>query len=398
MHILNTLKMFLNILLLTTTIHVCYGSSNIDDRLIFVDQIMIPEELDFNPLTKIKIVEDKILFMNRTKKRITLNDTVKIFEYNSQMKLKYSFPFPDNDVLVDFIESNNSLFLLNQNSILKFNIEGMNVVFKNKYKLINPYNDIKIENDKLILLNSCYSCSKPGLRSLIVDTNFVGEKNYDFTPPLAFQMSYYKPNRYIEYYNSKFVISNIIDYKIKIFDINTHTEQHIERDNSILNNNQFISDVFDTNNYYYWFNKKKYHDSLSYSIGRIILSDFLNDTTLIVCYSKRSSNFSDISMFNYDIWIYNPQNYSWNLKYKDLNYKMPNEESKPRSLSEVCGGIGINYQIHSGYIITPQYQPLDIIKSNFMGKSYKTIYSEINEFYKLNYRKFSSFFIFKFVS
>jgi hypothetical protein len=137
---------------------------------------------------------------------------------------------------------------------------------------------------------------------------------------------------------------------------------------------------------------------LSYSIGRIILSDFLNDTTLIVCYSKRSSNFSDISMFNYDIWIYNPQNYSWNLKYKDLNYKMPNEESKPRSLSEVCGGIGINYQIHSGYIITPQYQPLDIIKSNFMGKSYKTIYSEINEFYKLNYRKFSSFFIFKFVS
>jgi hypothetical protein len=62
------------------------------------------------------------------------------------------------------------------------------------------------------------------------------------------------------------------------------------------------------------------------------------------------------------------------------------------------GFIPINYYLlHRStiYLIDTTEEHENNIKQNLIQKSYKEIYKEINEYYKMNSRKFSSFFVYK---
>ena len=376
---------------------ICNSQDNIMDKLEFIRQVMLIEDINFNQYTKIKVFNEKLYFMNRSKKNITQKDTIKIYEYDDDYILKYSFQYPENDVLIDFVLNDNFIYLLNQNSLIKLQILNNKVELIMKYKLVDYYNELKFENEKLILTNSCFSCSQPGIRSLIIDSSFSNLQNFEFEPPFAFQMSFYHPNRRFIYKNFKYIISSIIDYEIKIYDISTQEYLLLKREYSIFNNPDNVRNNFDTNNYDFWLTNRKYNDSLPRKTGRIELVDMIDDTTLFVCYSVANKEYKELDKYKYDIWNFDKNINNWNLKFKDLTFIQGDFKKVPNSLGEVGGGIGVNYIIDSGYIITPKFVPLDMIKSNFYKRSLEDIYKDISEYHKLNSKKFSSLFVYKLI-
>lgn len=396
MHILLYL-MFLFLLFSNIFVINCYSSNNIIDRLILKKQILLNDEFSKEQLLRIYQDGNITYLINKSNKLISEKDTIKIHEIDSNIILKYSFSFHGSDLLRDFVIRNNKIYLLNQFSVHQYNIEKDTISFSNILVLNAAYDKIKTDFDKLILLNSCSSCSMPGMRALILDTNLKIIQNYEFNLPSDFQMSYYRPHRRLEYQFSKFLISGITNYEIKIFDINSNSEQILNRDDSIFNNSSSVSEMLVPNDYNYWKLNNKFNDSLFCTVGRILLTDFVNDSTILVCYSKSDRDCSSTNKFCYDIWVFNRLTESWYLKYQDLYFVIPNENNKPQSLGEIIGGISIQYFISNEYIITTNSFSFDMTNSDFLNMTFKSIYEFINNYKKSNPKRLISLFIYKLI-
>jgi hypothetical protein len=322
---------------------------------------------------------DTIYELKRDKRYYIPTDDIiinKIYQGNKE-NISFNLPYPE--AIYDFSFYNNQLFVLTNTNIHILSIKGQKAIVVKSIPTDNNYSKIKNYQNKIILLESCFSCSNSGIRSAIIDTNGNIISSYEFKVPIGFQLLYHHPTKILDYYHGKFLLSDIVDYKIKIFNENYNQISEIRRD--IYNQDTNIV-LIDTTAYKYWSKSKKLEDSLS-NISRIRLAQFYDDTTIFVTYSDMTKD-SLVDQYMHDIWRFDSESKQWILFAKNLSNRRnlnPNDIVLNQFLTN---GFFYGYTISDNKIISLQKLPFyidDIAQQSITNEEYWRL---IKEYYAAN--------------
>ena len=250
------------------------------------------------------------------------------------------------------------------------------------------YHDIKVEGAKIVLLESCYSCTNPGIRTAVFNIGGNQIQSHEFNTPKGFQLEHYAPNKRFDFRNGMYITSSILDYNIALYNNNFDTIAVLHRDVEALQKNKEKESMFDSRPYEDWAKENKFSPKIMQT-SRMEFTEFLDDTTIFVCYSNWTKGFSD-STYIYDIWRCNSLNNSWTLYKKDLTNISTNLDDLmlPEYLS---GGLLNSYHTSNGKIIKVNSVPFDLSKTDFSKMSYKEFYNKCKEYYEKNELLFSVF-------
>ena len=314
----NSMKFVLAFLLVFSF---CFLKAIADDDIMknlkFERQILLPQEINDLRKMKVKYCNGSLFFIYHKNQAFQPGDTLYLFKIDDKNTIeKFAYSLPVNDWINDFYVNNDKFYLMTQYHVLIYNY------FKNETKLLNninidnsqSYYQISVENNNIFLVSTCYSCSHPGNMFLEMDSTGNIIHKYSFETPAAFQLAYYSPSCRFDYKSNKFLVSDILEYNIKIYDENQKYITTLNRDVAEFKNNKELYKLFDNEPYNIWSKNGKFNDSL-YSINRMELVQFYNDSTILVCYSDYKTDFGD---FIYDIWKFSEN--KWYLYKKDLRF------------------------------------------------------------------------------
>jgi hypothetical protein len=261
------------------------------------------------------------------------------------------------------------------------------------------YSDIYFYNDKIITTKSCLSCEDAGVKALVYDLKTSTTKEHSFEKPIGFPLTYFQPKRNINFYKGYFLISDITKYRIRVYDLSFNQVSELSRSsidwdkdsnqifNKALENIKTIKDVRAKNDYIRTINDRYYV---------INLVDFLNENTIMVCWSTSlniMNNGNGDKFDYYDIWQLNSQK-KWELKEKNIedSKNNPNDKFNFNNFNYLFS----QYYVKEDKIIIPNFFPFDLRTLDLKNLTYKELYQKQSDYYKTNEIK-SSFFIYKFI-
>jgi hypothetical protein len=327
-------------------------------------------------------------------------DKIVLYQISEKGHKKIYFIFPEDDWLVNFTIYKDKLFILGQYYIYLYNdIFGGNQIFNRKLKLSEMYSDIYFYNDKIITTKSCLSCEDAGVKALVYDLKTSTTKEHSFEKPIGFPLTYFQPKRNINFYKGYFLISDITKYRIRVYDLSFNQVSELSRSsidwdkdsnqifNKALENIKTIKDVRAKNDYIRTINDRYYV---------INLVDFLNENTIMVCWSTSlniMNNGNGDKFDYYDIWQLNSQK-KWELKEKNIedSKNNPNDKFNFDNFNYLFS----QYYVKEDKIIIPNFFPFDLRTLDLKNLTYKELYQKQSDYYKTNEIK-SSFFIYKFI-
>jgi hypothetical protein len=355
---------------------------------------LLPEEINNNYNLIIKYSDNFVYLFKRIQRAIKKSEKLSIYKINKDITSLLTFTLPYNDEWIhDFCLANKHLYILTTNQIVIYYIGNDNLIYEKDIKLgINRYDEIKIENNIITLLRSCYSCDFCGIRTFVCDTNGNQISNHDFKVPKGFQLDYYAPNKRFDYCNNKYIVSDILDYNILIYNNKYEKIAHLQRSLKLFEENKNIEHIFDTNSYNVWVNQSKYNDSMRF-FSRLEFAEFCDDSTIFVSYidGKKFKNSNDGRY--YDIWKFDKKNNKWELNKKDLINKFPSKENQREflTLEYISGGLLNTYKISNGKILCIKRIGIDLSKIEFNKTILKDYWEMNTNYYENNNLRFTLF-------
>ena len=308
---------------------------------------------------------------------ITTEDILYIYKINSNgtQRIAFSLTVNERDWIGNYCIANNLLYVLTQYHIYTYNIVPYRgVPFNTKASDVLPIRDIKlgtdsfsdiiVENGKIIILKSCYSCDNPGIRIAEYDTIGNLKQTHEFNIPPGFQLEMLSPKKRLYYYHNKYIKANVLDYNIAILNNNFDTVAVLHRYVEALKENKENDRIFDSLSYNEWQKENNSPSRKMMQTNRIELVDFYDEKTIFLCYSDWSKD-APPYMYFYDIWKYNADKDKWELYKKDLiNSKLNHDELVDPKF--VIGGLFNSYTISNNKILCTNYTPFDLKKNGFV--------------------------------
>lgn len=355
---------------------------NIMIHLKLENQFMLPKEItDYSNLI-IKYVNNKIYIFECNKKEIIQGDTIPIYVINDQKIKKLLFTVPQNIWIFNFDIYDNKLFILGQNELLIYLIDNENLNLIKNIKMFDLFLDIKVYKNKIILTKRCWSCMGMGIKTTVFDTSGELMNNHEFSRSHGFQLELWSPKKRFDYYNDKYIVSNILDYNVTIFNDKYDTICKLSRNISIFDKNKDDTSFNDTITYNDWVHKNSIIKNKLAETNRMDLTEFIDDTTILICYSDRSQ--SSVDCYHHDIWRLNSNINKWELYKSDLIDRMNKTEDDTIMMEFVAYTILNNYQVSNGKIFSLQYIPIEINKYDITNMTYKELYKIFKEYFEKN--------------
>lgn len=303
-----------------------------------------------------------------------------------------------DDWLKNFTCYNNKLFLLGQYYIYVYkNLSSGNPIFEYKIKIPQAFSQIYIYDKKIILTRSCISCEDNGTKAFIYDLTKNQGYTHIFDNPVGFALTYMQPKRNINFYKGNIIISDITNYRIRIYDLDFKLVSEFSRPTSDWDkgfNQSFNEEIKDIKTPNELNSKRKFITESSYKHYVVHLTDFLNDSTIMVCWTSNSSetNQNEIKIY-YDIWRKNKNSNNWYLIYKNLTRISPKLQDKFNF--EYFNQLFYQYYVLNNNIIVPSLFPIDLRKLDLKNLTFQEFYKVQEDYYNNNDIK-CSFFIYKF--
>ncbi len=297
--------------------------------------------------------------------------------------------------------SNNYLCLIEQMNVYIYKIDTSNnkVDFLHKVKYKSKFGKIsfdfaKIEGNKLILM-MC-NMSSQSLKSRehtsiliydILEKKIITEKILE--NPSGVEHVLFIPFQNMDYQNGYFAIADFDNYNIKIYDDKNiqllHTISRVPQKWKPIENCEKCKEVAKTfdddikQGKLYSIIGKLNRTTLSFSVIKRV--NFLNDTTLLVCYENRVTDDYWDSEWYYDIWVY--RNGKWVEKYVDLFAKGNRNSPQPN----FC--FSMNYVLNNGNLVFRNATPFIIKPEDF--NNLKSMEKKIEDYFIDNPLKYSAF-------
>lgn len=360
----------------------------------------IAEKDGIEPFDYLVDFNDKNLYLiKKPTNSLHKDDKIILYQISEKGHKKFYFLMPEDDWLVNFTVNKDKLYILGQYYIYIFNdIFNAKPLFQQKIKMNEMYSNIFFFNDKIITTTSCFTCQEQGVKAFIFDLKTNNYKEHLFETPIGFPLTYIQPKRNINFYKGYFLISDITKYRIRIYDLNFKQISEISRNsdewdkdsnrvfNKELSNFKTLKDIRAKNDYIMTNNYKYYI---------INLVDFLNDNTILVCWSTSLNKFNNEKgdyKYYYDIWQISSQK-KWELKEKNI------EDSQSRPLDKFSfnnfNNLFNQYSVKEEKIIIPNFFPFDLRTLDLKNLTFKELYQKKSDYYKTNDIK-SSFFIYSY--
>lgn len=167
--------------------------------------------------------------------------------------------------------------------------------------------------------------------------------------PLGYYWSIMRPRCLLDYHNGIFVSSDVTEYKLRFYDLEGNKLDSLERKLPFWEATSLRKNYYDAppQQLISYMQSKDTTKSLIHNVN------FINDSTILVCYSHKQDTDDPKLMYHefYDIWRKNSQNKSWSLHLSDIDiydyfqYKSDLEKAP----------LNRNYFINSGKIYSFHY-------------------------------------------
>ena len=165
-------------------------------------------------------------------------------------------------------------------------------------KEASGFSKIILDNGKIIAINSCFTCSEPGIRATILDFK-TGKllKNKLFTGVAGWKLVAFGPRIIIDYLGGKFLVSDISRYRISVYDENFKLTDVVSNPNAKWNNDALEKDLsrFNSKEMHAMFNSKKSQEWRNYTQMQMV--QFLEKNTSLAYYTVKGGD----HLGNFDI-------------------------------------------------------------------------------------------------
>lgn len=169
---------------------------------------------------------------------------------------------------------------------------------------------------------------------------------YSLDLPKGFYWTIFQPRNVLDFTHGKFLYTHITDYKIYINNFRQGTIDTIIREVPNWQSNTYSNDKFNGMHPAKIAEYLQKDTTINYLIHR---ANFLNDSTLLICYSGKNDNANkgQLYTFKYDLWRYNGTKWLFQNEFNDnfvlnsntqisiyQNYKIFNNEIYSLQLNE----------------------------------------------------------------
>jgi len=342
-----------------------YEDKSIINHLSIKNQFLLPP--DFDDKTIIKKCDSIIYCFKYERKSFLPTENITILAVNKTEYKRINFQLPEEDWIYDFFVNQNQILILASKKVLIFEKDDSTLKLLQVIKLNLNFHRMIVESDKIVLLKSCFSCNEAGIKTIIINPGNNEFQLKEFDLPVGFQLSYYYPNNWIDFKNAQFLISDILKYRMTIFNSFFQKIDSLSRKMDFFEPTSTNPALLSKKLYSDWKNEFKYSEELNRT-NKIELVNFLNDSTIIICYSNNKNKLFNEKFF-YDFWKYNNLINEWEIKEQNLSNTINNMADSNITLEKLVGGLVNNYQISEGSIFiirrcSINYKDIDFEKSS----------------------------------
>ncbi len=367
------------------------------------NNIIYPEEIqNSNNIFRIKS-NNNIYYMYQWDFKSNFNsDSIVIKKIHDDIAQNIKVYIPKKTWILDFAINDTSLYVLASGFIYKYSIinEKMNLTqvvgIEDEYdknKLSAGYDRIDFMDSTVAIYTNVFGklYRKPKIKLYDLKTmQVINHKEFENTK--GAMLNYEMPKRCISVYKDKILLSNLTEYKIKIYDKNFNLKNEINYNPKNWIFNDYLNDLKKELDEIDDFNKFRAEYSKYTVLPCIRTVDFINDTSIIVSRYLNESKFTC-----YDIWI--EKEGKWSIYKEDL-FDIGNNLPKDYS-NDIIGEsynvsyLGAKYYIENSCMIVPIDLPFKL-DSNLRRKTKKELNNIIEKYYESNSNIKAAFIFYKF--
>lgn len=374
--------------LLSFNIYAQYINSDLiqkNEKIILLDSTLINEK---NILLHLS---NDVLYVLNNKFKIENDEiTLDLFYYgekNNSYKIKFKNTFHYSKLYFsDFLIYKNLIFLLEINHLIIYDIDKSELL--NIVKL--PYVFLKLHLEfPNVVLSNCFLSSdnrKAESQTYIYEYNYINDSGIikHFNNPVGFNYIIFSHMNHLDYFNEKYLLSDVSRYYVQIYDDSFDSVTSITRSDKVWFNRKI-----DTNTNINSIVNRDLSALMDEISGYPIIhkANFIDSNKILIMYSLPDTT-NDVFGYSYffDIWV--KENTIWELKYKDLvNNPIDNNLFFSPVLLEVTN----KYKIVSSRILKLHAIPFMIEYSKFKNVKFLKLFEDIHNFFRVNDLRYSVF-------
>ncbi len=257
--------------------------------------------------------------------------------------------------------------------------DGVIIVYNKYYKIEKSFMldfgacDYYLFDSKIVLLNDSFGISGNSEPPTFVEidlSKMAVSKKRNLPMPKGSAFSSMKPREIFSFYNGKIIVSDITEYKIRIYNYNLELINNINyKPVNWKSNSKLISEIENCKDFNTFRAEIEKYKNISL-IERVV---FLNDTTLMVTWLR--SSYPDLVC---DIWI--KKNNNWTILESEISYQPNREELEELTIKdEFITYLYGKSRIFGNTLIYWSENPLYL--KDYYGKRYKELFEKSNEYY-----------------
>ena len=222
------MKCIVFLLIILGGIYVNAGD-NVNELFELKRQYIIDDEI--NPYCfLLKDGGDKIYGLNNKMTAFRKGDSVELFVLNEGIEKKY-LRSPEEIWIKSFEVVDNVLYLLANETIYLYDLNADSIEYYKKLDIGIYSSDIEHIDGKLFFSKVCYTCVDSGTYFRYYDLK-KGEfsRKVKLKDPDDLKLTYYNPKKLLVYIDEKIYVSDILNYRINIYDLAGNYIDKIESD------------------------------------------------------------------------------------------------------------------------------------------------------------------------
>ena len=206
-----------------------YDKVNINEAFELKRQYIIDDEI--NPYSfLLKDGGDKIYGLNNKIASFSKGDSIELFVFDDKIEKRY-LKSPEELWVTSFEVIDDVVYLLANETVYLYDLKADSIYCYKKLDIGFYSFDIEHIDGKLIFRKICYTCADPGTYFRYYDLSR-GElsKKVKLKDPDDLKLTYYHPKKLLVYRDEKIYVSDILNYRINIYDLDGNYIDKIESD------------------------------------------------------------------------------------------------------------------------------------------------------------------------
>lgn len=321
--------------------------------------------------------------------QIAASDYLEMFEVGKSGSRYLKLQIPEQDWIYSFAVNGKYIAVGAQYKIFIYEKKSGKFLRMIDAKEASGFSKIILDNGKIIAINSCFTCSEPGIRAVILDFK-TGKllKNKLFTGVAGWKLVAFGPRIIIDYLGGKFLVSDISRYRISVYDKNFKLTDVVSNPNAKWNNDALEKDLsrFNSKEMHAMFNSKKSQEWRNYTQMQMV--QFLDKNTILAYYTVKGGDY----LGNFDIW--KNKNGKWILSEEKLTNECAKTDNPILTWDNFISSFGNLYRVDNGRLFALRDIPFYVNKYVDRKATKKEFNNDIDKYFQKNTIK-GSMFIYK---